>query len=118
PGEVLRNDPVREERDVGDERRPLELEMKDDGARMGGRDALDRGVEISPALRLRPSVVDRELDVCRRHGLSVRELDALAQLEGVRLAVLRFRVARREPRLERLAVVPGLEERLVDLLGD
>ena len=76
--EVLRDDPVREERDVGDERRPREFEMEDDRARVGRVDALDRGVEIPPAFCLRPRVVDRELDIGRRHRLAVRELDAFA----------------------------------------
>src|SRR6059036_587780 len=59
-----------------------------------------------------------ELDVGCRHRLAVRELHAFAQLEGVRLAVLRLRVAGREPRLQGRAVITHFVEGLVDLLGE
>src|SRR5207247_8107410 len=52
------------------------------------------------------------------HRLAVRELDAGAELERVRLAVLRLRVRRREPGPQRLAIVGCEVERLVDLLRD
>jgi hypothetical protein len=56
--EVVRDDPVREQADVGEEWRPRELEVEDDGARIRRVDALDRRVEIAPALALGPRVVD------------------------------------------------------------
>ena len=118
PGEVVRDDPVREQRDVGEERRPLVLQVDDDRVRARRGDVLDRGVEEAPALRLGAGIVERELDVGRGHRLPVRELDALAELEGVGLAAVRDLVARGEPRLLALAVGGDGVERFHDLLGE
>ena len=82
-GEVLGDDPVREQGDVGEERPPWVLEVDDDRRLVRRLDALDGGVEVAPALVLGACVVDRELHVGRRHRLAVREAHALAQLEGV-----------------------------------
>ena len=115
-GEVLGDDPVREEGGDGEERCPRVLEVEHDRRGVGRLDVLDADIDVPPALVLGARVVERELDVRRGHRFPVREADALAQLDGVLLAVLRDLVARRQPRLQGLAVRSHRVQGLVDLL--
>ena len=112
------HDPVGEQRQVGEQRRPRVLEVDHHGA--GGRrvDRLDGGVDVAPALGRGTGLVDGELHVGRRHRLAVGELHPLAQGERVGLLVRRHGIAGGQPRLHALAVRRHRVQRLHDLLED
>ncbi len=115
---VVRHDPVGEDRQVGEQRRPRELEVDDDGLGRGRVHRLDGRVQVGPALRRLAVLVDRELHVRGRQRLAVGELDAGPEGEGVGLLVRRDLVAGRERGLHALAVVGHGVELLEDLLED
>ena len=115
---VVGHDAVGEQRQVGQDGRPLVLQV--DHHRVGGRGGhrLDGGVDVAPALGGGHRLLQAELHVLGRHGRAVGELDPLPQRDGVRQLVLRDGVAGREPRRDALAVAGDGEQRLGDLLDD
>ncbi len=115
---VVRDDVVGEDRQVGEQRRPRELQVDDHGVGRRVIDRGDRGVEVGPAGRGLAVLVDRELHVGRGHRLAVGELDAGPELERVGLAVSRLGVAGGEVGPDALAVVRHRVQRLEDLLED